>query len=75
MKMQSYEPATANHINFFEADELPTEPQLTDFDLTDEELDGIKGGPGPRPYSEDGGGGGMGGDWVLNHNETVVNDK
>jgi hypothetical protein len=33
-------------------------------------LDGIKAGRG----SEDGGGG-MGGDWVINHNETTVRDE
>ena len=47
-----------------------SDAQLTDLGLTDEELDGIKGGGG-----DDGGGGRSGGDWVLNHNETTVSDK
>ena len=48
------------------------EAQLTDLGLTDEELDGIRGGK--LTGSEDGGGGGMGGDWIINHNETILTD-
>lgn len=51
---------------------IEDEAQLTDLGLTDEELDGIKGGP--RPGSEDGGGG-IGGDWIINHNETTLIDE
>ncbi len=47
------------------------EAQLTNLELTDDELDGIKGGT--RPGSEDGGGG-IGGDWIINHNEMTVSD-
>jgi hypothetical protein len=50
---------------------IEDEAQLTDVGLTDEELDGIRGGR--MPGSEDGGGG-MGGDWVINHNETILTD-
>jgi hypothetical protein len=48
------------------------EPQLTDLALLDdEELDDIKGG---RLGSEDGGGG-IGGDWVINHNEMILREE
>ena len=46
---------------------IEEEAQLTDMGLTDEELDGIKGGP--RPGSEDGG------IWINNHNETIAKDN
>lgn len=45
------------------------EAQLSNLGLTDEELDGIKGGPGGN-----GGGGRTGGDWIMNHNETTLSD-
>ncbi|HKS41349.1 MAG TPA: hypothetical protein VJX74_12120, partial [Blastocatellia bacterium] len=51
---------------------IEDEAQLTDMGLTDEELDGIRGGG--LTGSDDGGGGGMGGDWVINHNETILTD-
>jgi hypothetical protein len=60
-----------NHNETTVSDEV--EAQLSDFGLTDEELDGIKGGK--LTGSEDGGGGGMGGDWIVNHNETTVSDE
>src|SRR5215212_1539764 len=59
-----------NH-NETTAKDNAAEIELADLGLTDEELDGIKGGP--RPGSEDGGGG-MGGDWIINHNETILTD-
>src|SRR6185503_17619486 len=50
---------------------IEDEAQLTDLGLTDEELDGIKGG---RLTGSEDGGGGIGGDWVINHNETTAAD-
>src|SRR5215216_5592855 len=51
---------------------IEDEAQLTDLGLTDEELDGIKGG---RLTGSEDGGGGMGGDWIINHNETTAKDN
>ena len=64
-------PPVTNH-NETTVSDKEDEAQLDDLGLTDDELDRIKGG---RGGSEDGGGGGMGGDWVINHNETTVNDE
>ena len=76
MKKQIQETTIAGDSKAFAADDrLPTEAQVSDLDLTDEELDGIKGGPSSNPGSEDGGGGRMGGDWILNHNEVLVSDE
>jgi hypothetical protein len=49
------------------------EAQLTDLELTDDELDGIKGGT--RTGADDGGGGRSGGDWIINHNEMILRDE
>ena len=58
-----------HHLKPLEDNEI----ELYDLGLLDDEVGEIKGGPG-NPGSEDGGGGGMGGDWVINHNETILAD-
>lgn len=50
------------------------EPQLADLELPeDEQLDEIRGGF-QRTGVDDGGGGRTGGDWIMNHNETMAAD-
>lgn len=76
MKKQATEMTNTNSHQGFEANDLlPTEAQVADLDLTDEELDGIKGGPVSTVGSEDGGGGRTGGDWIINHNEMTLSDE
>jgi hypothetical protein len=66
--------AATVRITFNANDLLPTDAQINDLDLTDEELDSIKGGPNPGGADDGGGGGRTGGDWIINHNEMTLRD-
>lgn len=66
--------AATVRITFNANDLLPTDAQINDLDLTDEELDSIKGGPNPGG-ADDGGGGRSGGDWIMNNNEMMLRDE
>ncbi len=53
---------------------IEDEGQLTNLRLTDEEMDGIKGGTSNPPLQPPRGGGQGGGGYIGNHNETTTED-